>query len=483
MFASSHEIDQKHKIFCNRTLNMKHIKAIGFDMDYTLSLYKTDTFEVLAYAETLKKLVQLGYPKEIIDFQFDWNFMIRGLLIDKVRGNVLKLDRHKYVKVAFHGFKQLTREERRNLYDTTLGRSYQEPDFTPIDTLFSLADAYLFSQLVELRDANPERVRKTYREIFDDIRSSIDLCHRDGSIKNHVSRNPEHFIVPTPHLLETLTILKRSGRKLFMLTNSLWDYTNVVMNHLTGNAPSALTLDWLNLFDVVIVGSSKPNFFVSNPSMFEVIPESGHLRNITGPIAPGTKVFQGGSFHLLHKLLDIRAGSEILYIGDHIYGDILRSKKDIGWRTLLVIEELEREIEVLTTNRDLLARIDGIMRTKENIEDRIQNLISDLASLTDSRDDDTSDQDPDIVALREQIRSLADNRDTVRETLRDLSREFHGKFHPRWGQLMKTGHQNSRFAQQVEGYACIYTSTLSNLRFVPPSKAFQSTRDSMPHEF
>ena len=34
---------------------------------------------------------------------------------------------------------------------------YDEPDgFAQIDTLFSLAEAYLFMQLVELKDARPE---------------------------------------------------------------------------------------------------------------------------------------------------------------------------------------------------------------------------------------------------------------------------------------------------------------------------------------
>jgi hypothetical protein len=31
-----------------------------------------------------------------------------------------------------------------------------------------------------------------------------------------------------------LQMYKRSGRKLFLATNSLWDYTNVVMNYLCG---------------------------------------------------------------------------------------------------------------------------------------------------------------------------------------------------------------------------------------------------------
>lgn len=42
--------------------------------------------------------------------------MMRGLTIDKARGNIIKLDRHKYVKLAFHGFRELSREERLATY-------------------------------------------------------------------------------------------------------------------------------------------------------------------------------------------------------------------------------------------------------------------------------------------------------------------------------------------------------------------------------
>ena len=37
---------------------------------------------------------------------------------------------------------------------------------------------------------------------------------------------------------------------------------------------------------------------------------------------------------------------QVLYVGDHIYGDILRSKKTLGWRTMLVVPELESELRI-----------------------------------------------------------------------------------------------------------------------------------------
>lgn len=53
----------------------------------------------------------------IKDFKFDWRYMLRGLTIDKKRGNILKIDRHKYVKLAHHGFAPLTHEQRLSVYN------------------------------------------------------------------------------------------------------------------------------------------------------------------------------------------------------------------------------------------------------------------------------------------------------------------------------------------------------------------------------
>ena len=66
---------------------------------------------------------------------------------------------------------------------------------------------------------------------------------------------------------------------------------------------------------------------------------------------PACKVFQGGNYKILNRMLNLDdANSEILYVGDHIYGDILKSKKTLGWRTMLIVPEMEHEIKVLNRN-------------------------------------------------------------------------------------------------------------------------------------
>uniref|UniRef100_A0A453LXB8 Cytosolic purine 5'-nucleotidase n=1 Tax=Aegilops tauschii subsp. strangulata TaxID=200361 RepID=A0A453LXB8_AEGTS len=277
------------QIFCNRSLNMRNITAVGFDMDYTLAQYKPETFEALAYHGTIEKLVKdLNYPEELLTWQFDWKYMVRGLVLDKKRGNILKMDRHKYVKVAYHGFREMSKEEKVAAYGSTLIRdSFDEPDYALIDTLFSLGEAYLFAQLVDFMDSNPAKVPSgtDYALMYRDVRSAVDLCHRDGTLKRMVAKEPSRYINEDLAIVPMLQMLRKSGRSTFLVTNSLWDYTDVVMNYLCGphmsDVSSSHNQKWLEYFDVVITGSSKPSFFHDDnrTGLFEVEPDSGKLLN------------------------------------------------------------------------------------------------------------------------------------------------------------------------------------------------------------
>ncbi|KAF8406434.1 hypothetical protein HHK36_008521 [Tetracentron sinense] len=496
------KINTGKQIFCNRSLNMKNIVAVGFDMDYTLAQYMPETFESLAYNGTIRKLVfDLAYPPELLEWSFDWKYMVRGLVLDKKRGNILKMDRHKYVKVAYHGFREMSKEDKIATYGNTLIRdSFDEPDYALIDTLFSLAEAYLFAQLVDFKDNNPGKVPNgaDYSRMYKDVRAAVDLCHRDGTLKQMVAKDPKRYINEDPLIVPMLKMLRDSGRATFLVTNSLWDYTNIVMNFLCGHrtldGSSPCNYDWLENFDVVITGSGKPSFFHEDnrANLFEVEPVSGMLLNtdncaptpqigISSPRLPsnglkrGCRVFQGGSVGHLHKLLSIESSSQVLYVGDHIYGDILRSKKVLGWRTMLVVPELEGEAELLSESRDTRKKLQLLRKERDLVEDKIHRLKWYL-NFEDVNVDDKQ-------KLSSQLEKLEAQRELVRLQHQHDQRRCHQKFHKVWGQLMKTGYQNSRFAHQVERFACLYTSQVTNLSFYSPDKYYRPSEDFMPHEY
>lgn len=469
------QIELKYKVFCNRALNLKSIEAIGFDMDYTLALYNPETFEALAYQETLKKLVVIGYPKEILNFRFDWQYMIRGLAIDKQRGNIIKMDRHRYIKLAYHGLKPLANDDRKSTYDSSVASIYEEPNYAMIDTLFTLADAYLFCQIVDLKDAKPEMLPQSYLNIYNDIRQAIDMCHRDGSIKESVKKNPAKYITRDPHITETMERFKNSGKKLFLLTNSLWDYTNSVMNYVFGNDDTKnLSLDWTSYFDVIITGAAKPAFFTGNPPIYEVDTKTGYLKNSEAKLKLG-EVYQGGNVKHLYELLGQIPGPHILYVGDHIYGDILRSKKGLAWRTMLVVSELEQELEIITQTLKDRLHFEELLLAKDKLDNQIETLAFDL-------DMNRSPSEKVWEQKQAELKNLMQKKQEIRDKMKEQLKHYHQKFHPIWGELMKSGYQNSRFAAQVTNYACLYTSRLSNMRLCSPNKSFRSYRDFMPHD-
>ena len=54
------------------------------------------------------------------------------------------------------------------------------------------------------------------------------------------------------------------------------------------------------------------------------------------------------------------SGDDILYVGDHIFGDIMKSKGTLNWRTMLIMDELEEE---LPKSRGIEARIRCYLRS------------------------------------------------------------------------------------------------------------------------
>ena len=197
---------------------------------------------------------------------------VRGLIIDTQKGNFLKIDRHKYVRVAYHGLRRISSLNRKLLYSRTFNKapSFSEKHFVNMDTLFQHVDAHLFASLIEMKDTGEHEVLdyKTYEDMYKEIRECIDLCHRDGVIKDEVARNPEKYIITDDKLVPMLQNMKNAGVKTFLLTNSYWEYTSVAMNflfHKKNVDPEIKAQNlWTDLFDIIIVGSCKPAFLLNS---------------------------------------------------------------------------------------------------------------------------------------------------------------------------------------------------------------------------
>lgn len=480
-------------VFCNRELRLDNIRAIGFDMDYTLAQYQQPAFDKLAFDGAKRKLVEsMGYPEEVLDFEYDHTYWVRGLIIDTQRGNFLKIDRHKYVRVAYHGFESISSNMRKQIYSRTFNKvpSFTEKTFVNMDTLFQHVDAHLFASLIELKDYGEHEQLdfKTYEEMYRQVRECIDLCHRDGVIKDEVAIDPDKYLVKDDTMISMLQNYKDSGVKVFLLTNSYWEYTVTAMNYLYHGKKVDEELlnknEWMELFDLVVVGSCKPAY-LTDPylNLFRVEPETGSLRNTDGlfeidalgedgaaKFLEQGKTFQGGNWKHLQAMLDIEAGEEILYVGDHLYADVLRSKRALGWRSCFIMPELPEEMRTFRSQVTTRTRISELRKLRDELGQYGDDLRR--RELVEGSSEE----------LEAELRAVDEDDAIVKATLTESHMDYHSSFHPRWGQMFSAGYQDSRFAYFVKNYACLYTAKASNLGLASTSRVFRTSGEMLPHD-
>ncbi len=481
------DVARRNRVFCNRNLRMDTIEMIGFDMDYTLALYHQDRLEQLSISLTLSKLIEKhGYPEEIRTLQYDPRWAIRGLMVDRQFGNVFKMDRHAYVGRCYHGYRELDQEQRRASYRNEK-INLSSDRFEWIDTLFGLPEAVMYTTLVDWADRQTGTV--DYDKLFGDIRTAIDEAHRDDTLKSVIKADLPAFIVKDPLLGETLHKFRSSGKKLFLLTNSLYDYTAAVMSYLLDGERKAYP-SWRNYFDIVIVGGAKPAFFQELRPFIQIDPAtnaqaasaSGEIKHLSRD-----KIYQGGNVIAFEQMTGIK-GEQVLYIGDHIYGDILRLRKQHMWRTAMVLQELEREISVIERLEAQISDHDLLDRRHRNLESeidyqslrlkKIQRVIDDPATSAALR----ARLEEERKHARQSIESLRDRANLMDAEVDSLEQRIDRAYNSHWGSCLREGNENSRFGEQVNDYADLYTSRVSNFGPYSPLRYFRAPRRPMPHE-
>jgi HAD superfamily 5'-nucleotidase-like hydrolase len=477
------DIPREHRVYVNRNLRLDRIEMVGFDMDYTLALYNQAKIEELSMRATLQKLVAAkGYPEQIERLIYDPMLAIRGLVVDRVNGNIFKPDRYGFPGRARHGLTNIDRAKMAELYQRERMRLGNRR-YAWIDSLFALPEAVLYGGLVDYFDQTPVAVKPDYATLWEDIRECIDLAHRDGSIKAIVSEELSDYITRDPALAETLHKFRSSGKRLFLLTNSGWDYTNPVMSYLLDGVLPAYP-SWRNYFDIVVVSAGKPEFFTDEHPFVELDTEGLPLtRSTEGPFVRG-RIYSGGN--LKHFQERARAtGDKVLFVGDHIYGDMLRSRKSSNWRTAMVLQELEHEVRTYDRLAPQIARLDHLDSQLIHLDSEINERQMAMRSLQKLAESQAARVDH-LPAAKRQVKDAIDK---LRAELRaanilhrTLEAEIDLSFNPHWGPLFREGYEVSKFGEQVEAYACVYTSRVSNFRHYSPMQYFRGPRDRMPHE-
>ena len=472
MDAPPIDIPPERRLFCNRTLNMRSIRAVGFDMDYTLVHYHTREWEEQAYEDTRGRVALRGIDVE--GLSFDPHLVRPGLVLDIELGNAVKPNRFGFVKQACHGTRMFSVEELRRVYAREI-IDLSERRWVFLDTLFALSEACLYLQLVDRLDKSDEP--RSYSDLYRRLRECVDATHSEGVLKEAIVREPNRFVDVDPELPLALLDLKRAGKQLMLITNSEWSYTRAMLRHVLDQfLPGGMT--FRELFDLVIVGARKPHFFEENAPAFRVVDdESGLLAPHVGPLTPGGAYF-GGNARLVERSFGLK-GEEILYVGDHIFADVHVSKNVLRWRTALITRELENELAALESFKPKQAMMSELMAEKEQLEHRFSQARLDLQRLEGGYGPQPSESPRKLKQIMYSTRQALIALDV---RIGELARQAAELGSTRWGLLMRAGNDKSRLAFQMERYADIYTSRVSNFLRYTPFVYLRSPRGSLPHD-
>ncbi len=473
MLVHPDSVAVNRRVFCNRTLNLRSISVIGYDMDYTLVHYNVEEWEGRAYAHMKQRLLEMDWP--VAPLEFDKTLVERGLIIDVETGNVVKANRFGYIKMAKHGTQTLEFSKLRKTYARTV-IDLSEDRWVFLNTLFSISEACMYAQMVDLLDDGQLPNGIGYRELYSTIRNALDQAHIEGELKREIMSDPERFVELDADTPLTLLDQRKAGKKVILITNSEWEYTKFMMEYafdpyLPGD------MKWRDLFHLVVVSARKPAFFMNRPPIFQVVNDDGLLKPNVGKLQIGG-TYLGGHARLVEECFGVD-GERILYIGDHIYGDVSVSKSILRWRTALVLREMEREMDTIELDKANSQKIRDMMAQKEALEHEFSEHRLDLLRIKNDYGEHT-DADPEV--LKKKMADLRTQLQQLDVQIGALVSEDGRTSNPHWGLLMRAGNDKSHLTRQVERYADVYTSRVSNFLGYTPFMYFRSPRGSLPHD-
>ncbi|XP_043228442.1 5'-nucleotidase domain-containing protein 3-like isoform X1 [Amphibalanus amphitrite] len=441
-------------VFANNEIHLRNVSIYGFDYDYTLAHYKPSMHHLI-YDLGKKALVEkFKYPKDIENLRYLPDFAVRGLHYDIHKGLLIKVDSFNQIQLGsvYRGLSKVSDAEVMELYGSTvLPINYIEPPpgrpearMVQLADLFSLPEMCLMCQVTDL--FIQQNIDFQPAVLFTDVRNAIGSIH--PLMHGIVGRDPAYYMEESPDLVRYLDRLVQHGRRLFLVTNSPFDFVNRGMNFLVGD-------DWRDRFDLVIVEAKKPKFFTqwSSPlRRYDLETKSKTWSQVT-KIEKG-EVYCEGNVRQLQQLTGW-AGGNVLYFGDHPYTDLADVRLHHGWRTGAILWELDHEISIL--NRP---------EYKEN-----SNWLQQLQQLIEGEQNELR---------RPENRAVLERWEAERDQLRLYTKTI---FNHQFGSLFRTHHNPSYFSRRLFHFCDLYTSSISNLLDLHPSHVFFPRRGALPHEY
>lgn len=458
-------------IFANTYVDLGRVDTVGFDYDYTLVHY-TDELLTLLYKMALSRLVEdRHYPTEMIEsnLNYDSQFSIRGLAVDKKTGWICHLSYTHKVAVAWEGREKVSTSR---IFKEYRGKRRMTPSerrarLKPLNDLFSMAECCLIADTIQF--FKDREIDFCPSNVVTDILGSIRDTHLSGKFHRIVSDNPERYFDPNPHLKTVLLNLKDSGKRLIFASNSPYWYVDAGMKYVLGTR-------WMDLWDAVLVSAGKPVFYTATGRPFrEVDKETDRVRFQKVTKFESGKVYSEGCIRELIRLMphwrasndkdeeqiesadalnmNSNMNSNVLYIGDSLFADLVDAKREFGWITAAVTPEVGFELDVQLSQENLLAE-----RTIAILLNALRNVQSEMGTSRYTNEDSL---------VLDKLEKLVSN-------WRDRQTRLLGNT---FGSVFRARYQPSLFAHSLRRYCDLYMNSVGSLRLYSPQHRFYPESD------
>lgn len=343
------------------TFSLGDYDCVGFDLDHTLWAYRRGPLSDLIHGALASFLVhERGYPRTLLSDPLDHSFSQKGLVLDKGRGNILKLDSGYGITRATHGTRVMSRREVEGVYGVSRvweaskgvpsllvkAGATLEP-FYVFKDYFVTAGAFLCARIVDLLDeGNGGRVLGSY-SFFDDYLDGLHYMYdrenfgngRGGFFPELVAHPDRYFVPCSDRLKEWLRALREEGKTVFLVTSSNHDSAEFIAQFCLGKG-------WRDFFDLVVTFARKPGFFGKEDRPFY---KANGGKEVVLPNSMGRhEVYTEGNFEGLRSACAAISGKEdpsMLYFGDSLIEDVYAASQIAGCDTVAIVEEISDEIE------------------------------------------------------------------------------------------------------------------------------------------
>jgi HAD superfamily 5'-nucleotidase-like hydrolase len=201
---------------------------------------------------------------------------------------------------------------------------------------------------LEFRSGGKNHIeKKEINRIMKDAAYAIDVNYKRkagksitevGYFYKAISENKEMYLHKDETMLNALRSLRSQGKTLFLVTDSNYEYVDMLMSFSYGS-------EWKDIFDFIVIDAKKAHFFGLEEKPFRKLEISNHCR-VGSEVRDLDRhaIYTSGSAKYLEKILrnsSVEAKDErILYLGDNCSHDILPVLKLKGWDCVCILEEL-----------------------------------------------------------------------------------------------------------------------------------------------